>query len=100
MVAALRRLLLIVDRSFWGRKTFLDEMVSQSIEFLSQITPVIVSGISEDAVVPKKLDAEADYIRIAAPEDLLSIVRDRGLADYSIIGAVVIAGGENRRSCP
>jgi glycosyl transferase family 1 len=42
VVAALRRLLLIVDRPFWGRETFLDEMISQSIEFLSQITPVIV----------------------------------------------------------
>jgi Glycosyl transferases group 1 len=91
VVAALRRLLLIVDRPFWSRETFLDEMVSQSIEFLSQITPVVVCCISEDAVVPKKLHAKADYIRITALEDLSSIVRDRVLADYSVVGTVVIA---------
>ena len=91
VIGALRRLLLIVDRPFWSRETFLDELVSQSIEFLSQISPVIVCCISEDAVAPKKLHAEADYIRIAALEDLSSIVRDQVFAHYSVIGAVVIA---------
>jgi len=91
MVAAFRRILLVVDRAFWRRETFLDEMISQSIEFLSQVTPLIVCYISEDTVAPEPVHAKADYIRIAAFDELLPHIRDTVLANYNVTSAVVIA---------
>ena len=91
MVTALRRVLLVVDRPFWRRDTFLDEMVSQAIEFFSQITPAIVCCISEDRLVTEPVHAEADYLRITACDDLLRAMRDNVFANYNLAGAVVIA---------
>jgi hypothetical protein len=91
VVTALRRLLLIVDRPFWYRETFIDEMISQSVELLSQITPVIVCYISEETVVTEHIYAKADYLRIAACDELLAKMRDGVFANYNVTGTVVIA---------
>jgi glycosyltransferase involved in cell wall biosynthesis len=92
VVTALRRLLLIVDRPFWYRETFIDEMISQSIELLSQATPVIVCYISEETVVTEHIHAKADYLRTAACDELLERMRAGIFANYNVTGTVVIAG--------
>jgi glycosyltransferase involved in cell wall biosynthesis len=91
VVAALRRLLLIVDRPFWYRATFIDEMISQSIELLSQITPVIVCYISEETVVTERIYAKADYLRITACDELLAKMHNVVFANYNVTETIVIA---------
>jgi glycosyltransferase involved in cell wall biosynthesis len=91
VVAALRRLLVIVDRPFWYRETFIDEMISQSIELLSQITPVIVCYICEEMVVTQHICAKADYVRITACDELLAKLRDVVFANYNVAETVIIA---------
>jgi glycosyltransferase involved in cell wall biosynthesis len=91
IVAACRRILVVVDRPFWRRESFIDEMVSQAIEFFSQTNPAIVCYISQERIVTDYLHAQADYLRIAAFEDLLPLLRDKVFADYDVTGAVVIA---------
>jgi hypothetical protein len=91
IVALFRRILLIVDRPFWYRANFFDEMVTQSIEFLAHIKPPIVCYISDESLAPDYGHAKADYIRIAALDDAASTVLDGVFANYNVTGAVVMA---------
>jgi glycosyltransferase involved in cell wall biosynthesis len=90
IVRALRRTLLVIDRPFWYRANFFDEMASQSIEFLAHITPPIVCYVSEETIVPERIHAKADYIRIGG-EEMLAGVLDGVFANYNVTGAIVIA---------
>jgi len=87
----LRRLLVIVDRPFWYRETFIDEMISQSIELLSQITPVIICYICEEMVVTQRICAKADYVRITACNELLLKLRYVVFANYKVTETIIIA---------
>jgi glycosyltransferase involved in cell wall biosynthesis len=90
IVAALRRIVLVTDRPFWYRANFFDEMVSQSIEFLAQITPPIVCYLSEERVAPDKIHAQADFIGITGGAEALSAVLDRLFDNYSVAGAIIM----------
>jgi glycosyl transferase family 1 len=91
LVAAFRRILVVVDRPFWYRANFFDEMVTQSIEFLAHIAPPLVCYISEETVVPERVHAKAEYIRLTGLDDALPAALDEVFANYNVTGAIVTA---------
>jgi Glycosyl transferases group 1 len=94
LVTAFRRILLVVDRPFWYRANFFDEMISQAIEFLAHIMPPIVCYLSDETIAPDNIHAKADYLRIAGGTGgtgALPTVLDRVVRDYNVTGAVVMA---------
>jgi hypothetical protein len=90
LVVAFRRILLFVDRPFWYRANFFDEMATQSIEFLAHIMPLIVCYLSEETIAPEHTHARADYVRVGAFDDSLLAVLDQAFATYNVTGAVVM----------
>jgi hypothetical protein len=91
LVAASRRLLVIVDRPFWRRANSFDELAAKSIEFLAQIMPPIVCYISEQTVPAEQAHAEAIYIRVPGLDDSLAALLDDVFANYNVIATVVVA---------
>jgi len=91
IVAASRRILVLVDRPFWYPGKSFDEMVAQSIEFLAQFMPPIVCYISEQAVAAEQVHAEAIYIRVPGLDDSLAMLLDDVFANYNVIATVVMA---------
>lgn len=91
LVAASRRLLVIVDRPFWCRANSLDELAAKSIEFLAQLMPPIVCCISEQAIPAEQAHAEAIYIRVPELDDSLAALLDDVFANYNVIATVIVA---------
>jgi hypothetical protein len=91
LVAASRRLLVIVDRPFWCRANSFGELAAKSIEFLAQIMPPIVCYISEHTVPAEQVHAEAIYIKVPELADSLAALLDDVFANYNVIATVVVA---------
>jgi hypothetical protein len=91
LVAASRRLLVIVDRPFWRRANSFDELAANSIEFLAQIMPPIVCHISEQTIPAEQAHAEAIYIRVPELDDSLAALFDDVFANYNVIATVVVS---------
>jgi hypothetical protein len=91
VTAACRRVLLVVDRPFWLRTTFFDELVAQAIELLSQMGRLIVCYIGEDILAAERVYAKVDYVHVRALDERLAATFEVVCTDYNVTGAVVTA---------
>jgi len=91
VTAACRRILLVVDRPFWLRATFFDELAAQAIEFLARMGRLIVCYIGEDTIAAERVYAKVDYIHVPVLDDRLTTTFDAVCTNYHVTGAVVTA---------
>jgi hypothetical protein len=88
----MRRILFITDRPFWCRATFVDEMISQAIEYVSHIGPVIVAVLGCKGIQPTNVFADVKYVEID-DEHSLSALFSRLQAYCEICAAVLFMSG-------
>jgi len=73
-----RRIVVITDRPFWYRGTWIDELIAQSIEYVSNCGKTIVLSMSGEAVKPSGVYSSAQYISGCAVNDIEAVVRQIG----------------------
>lgn len=96
MKARARRIVLVTDRPFWRRDTFIDEMIAQSVEYASQIGPVAVAVVGCKGVEPKRIYADVKYVELDDVEELSALIGE--IQDSAEISAAFLfMAGDGRQ---
>ena len=85
---SIARLMVITDRPFWRRATFIDELVAQAIEYLARIAPTIVFSMVPEKIVTSMVHADAHYVSATGEEELAALLREAS-ACYRVKRAVL-----------
>ena len=72
----LRRVVLITNRPFWYRGTYLDELIAQSVEYVAQIAPTIVGLLTDQKPNPLRVHAQAEYVHLESTAVIDDFLRD------------------------
>ncbi len=91
--ASMRRILVITDRPFWYRGTFLDELITQAIEYVSHIAPTIVAVLTPEKINPARVYADVEYVQFGAEADLPALFEATEAA-CSVAGAILFLDSE------
>ncbi len=92
-----RRILVVADRPFWRRDTFIDELIAQAVEFFSHIGPVVVAVVGCNGVESKKVYADVKYVELQEVEGLSALVANiRAFADIS--ASLLFMAGDGRQA--
>ncbi len=67
-----RKILFITDRPFWHRATYVDELVAQTVEYISNVAPTIVINLSSEEPSPAPLAHAISYVLLRSDEQLRS----------------------------
>lgn len=70
-----RRIVIITDRPFWYRGTWIDELIAQSIEYVSKCGQTIVLSMSGETVQSCGVYSNAQYISGCGPDDIEAALR-------------------------
>jgi hypothetical protein len=84
----MQRIVVITDRPFWYRSTFLDELITQTIEYVAHIAPTIVIVLAKQEVKADQVYADVDYVCIE-DEDAVAPFLAEAAANCSVSGAIV-----------
>jgi hypothetical protein len=92
------KILFITDRPFWHRSTYVDELVAQAIEYVSNVGPTIVISLCSE-VPPATLNVNAiSYVHIGSEDQFATWLADaRGL--FRIIGSIHYNSGNTFAAC-
>ena len=82
-----QRIVIVTDRSFFYRATFMDELISQTIEYISHIKPVVLVVLGQTTSEHIKAGWTADHVLWSTADQLIEVMRT--LASVSTISAIV-----------
>lgn len=89
---SVRRIYVLTDREFWYRACFIDELISQSIEYFNHFCRVVVLYVGEGEPKPQRVYADIDIVKTSIEswrDELMMIARVcRPLGLFNYLDAV------------
>ena len=93
--ASMKRLVVVVDRPIWYRATFIDEMLVQTIEYISHIKHTVVIYTCPQTVNKSAIYASIDYFQ-ASDEPALRALIGEAANGFEIIGINLVNNSVSR----
>jgi len=91
---ASRKILFITDRPFWHRATYVDELVAQAVEYVSNVAPTIVINLCGEEPSPTQIAHGISYVRMRSEDQFQSWLLNAA-EFFRLIGSVHYMSSHN-----